>query len=147
LLIILKKKKKNHFLKNFYFLINKIFLLKNLKKIEIKKISILNYYIFKYYFNYTNLLNTFFKKNINSGKNILILINFKKSQPFFSIIDLKKKTTKITFSFFTILKLIKITKKNLKKANKNLPIIFNFLKKNILKNLNATNFICVFKII
>jgi len=147
LLIILKKKKKNYFFKNFYFLLKSTFKLTNNITLKLKKFKLINFIIFKYYNNYFNFLNNIMINKKESNKDILILLNFKNSQPFFSIIDLKKKNTKITFSLFTILKLLKITNKSLKKTNKSLSVIFNFLKKNIFKKLNPNNIIFIFKMI
>ena len=149
LLLILKKKKKKYFFKNYLFIIKFIFLKKIINyniNLNLKKFKILLLIIFKYYSNYLNYLKNIILNN-NNNRGTILLINFKTSQPFFSILNIKKLNTQLTFSSITILKLLKISKKGLKKNNKNILIILNFLKKNIFKNIDLSNFTVIFKII
>lgn len=145
LLIIFKKKKITHFLKNFNFFF-KNFKITITKKFKILKfLIIVNNLLFKYY----NLLNFFILKNNNSKNinNFIFTLSLNFNKLFFTITSLKIKKTKLTFSLNILLKILKIFKKNRQFINRNLPIILTYLNKNVFKKFKLENLILNLKIL
>lgn len=121
------------------FFIHYLILKKKLKKeYFLKKTKLLIFQLSNYYFLLKNNINYFLIKNYKL-KKLILLINFKESQPFFSFFNANLKKTESTFSLYVILKFLKINTKFLKKKTKGFFLVLNFLKKNFFSKLITNN--------
>nr|YP_010632223.1 ymf61 [Cryptocaryon irritans]WBP62339.1 ymf61 [Cryptocaryon irritans] len=121
--------------------INHPFLFSKNKEKKIFKFDFFNLKKIKYTYNliffYKSLiLNRFDYNNLGKSKKLILILNIKESQCFFSILDLKRNKTILTFSLKNLIKLNSLKKISFKTKNKIILKTLKIIKEKIFFKYN-----------
>lgn len=125
-----------------------LYLLKfnNIIKKKPKKTYIISLIIFNYYITCLNIISFFLPSIKNEKIEHVLLLDFKNLKILFTLINLSNNHILLTTSSAIILKSLNIKNKGEKKINRNLLIITNYLKKNIIDKWGINNIVLLIKI-